>query len=79
MQLTQNKLDAMIIEYHRIVNAIKEMPAKMVIETKQRNRVSRLHFLRQQGVSDPIMEELLDVQRISCGVRKEVIRGSKAS
>ncbi|MDD1503697.1 hypothetical protein PVA17_13110 [Lysinibacillus sp. CNPSo 3705] len=59
MLLTQDKLDAMIIEYHRMVNAIKEMPAKMVIGIKQYNRVSRLHYLRQQGVSDPIIEEAI--------------------
>lgn len=42
--LTQDKLDAVITEYHWMVNAIKEMRAEMVIVAKRYSMGFRLHY-----------------------------------
>lgn len=58
--LTQDKLDAMIIDYHRMVNAIKEMRAKMVIGTKTAQYgIGDTLPKAVGGVGDPIMQEAI--------------------
>jgi len=60
MLLTQDKLDAMIIEYHRMVNAIKEMREEMVIGAKTaQNGIEATLPKAVGGVGDPIMQEAI--------------------
>ena len=54
--LTQDKLYAMITDYHLIVNAIKEMRAKWLLR-QNRTIGYRGYTTSAGGVSDPIMAE----------------------
>ena len=46
--LTQDKLDAMITDYHWMVNAIKEMRAEKWLSGQKRHSMGlRLHYRKQ--------------------------------
>lgn len=58
--LTQDKLDAMITDYHWMVNAIKEMRAEMVIGAKTAQYGIEATLPKAAGgVGDPIMQEAI--------------------
>ncbi|SKB59524.1 regulatory protein, luxR family [Lysinibacillus sp. AC-3] len=58
--LTQDKLDAMITDYHWMVNAIKEMREEMVIGAKTAQYGIEATLPKAVGgVGDPIMQEAI--------------------
>lgn len=58
--LTQDKLDAMITDYHWMVNAIKEMRAEMVVGAKTAQYGIEATLPKAVGgVGDPIMQEAI--------------------
>ncbi len=58
--LTQDKLDAMITDYHWMVNAIKEMRAEMVVGAKTAQYGIEATLPKAAGgVGDPIMQEAI--------------------
>lgn len=58
--LTQDKLDAMITDYHWMVNAIKEMRTEMVVGAKTAQYGIEATLPKAAGgVGDPIMQEAI--------------------
>ncbi|WP_193767139.1 LuxR C-terminal-related transcriptional regulator [Lysinibacillus parviboronicapiens] len=60
LTFTQDKLDAMITDYHWMVNAIKEMRAEMVVGAKTAQYGIEATLPKAVGgVGDPIMQEAI--------------------